>query len=181
MRQYACYLEWFSLTSPNQDAGAFHHLFEAQAAPDLEELMADLDVARSKDDAQLCGKHLHLAAQHGQVLVAHALLLGGASPDGVTTKHNRVATPLSIAIAHQHGHELVGLLLDRGANPNLSNTNLVNSVHVAAMQPDVWRLRVLLDTGRAALDPRDINRWTPLMFAAWNGRLEALQLLVARG
>ncbi len=168
------------MTAPNSDGGAFGELFGAESGQDLDQLMADLDVDGRGEDLEACNKHVHLAAQAGSVAVVQALLHAGASPNGFTSKLHRVATPLTIAIASGHC-ELAAFLLQAGANPNLTNTNLVNSLHVAAMQPSSTPLQLLLALQRSAVDPRDINRWTPLMFAAWHGRDHCARLLLDHG
>ena len=41
-------------------------------------------------------------------------------------------------------------------------------------------LRALLDAG-AAIEARDLNKWACLHYAAWNGNLESIRILLAQG
>jgi hypothetical protein len=88
---------------------------------------------------------LHLAAFFGQ-LEATAVLLGhGAVPDVVAANPSRVR-PLHSAAAGGHA-AIVGLLLERGADPDARQQGGYVPLHASAARGDVVSVRLLLDHG----------------------------------
>jgi len=89
--------------------------------------------------------------------------------------------PLGLAAFYRH-EGAVGLLLSRGADPNLAARNemKVGAIHAAAASQSLSIVRALIEAGA------DVNRaqqagFTPLHEAAMTGQLELAQLLLDRG
>ena len=51
------------------------------------------------------------------------------------------------------------------------------TIHEAAQKGDVAKLKQLLSEG-VNVDLPGYSQWTPLIYAAWNGKLEAVKFLV---
>jgi ankyrin repeat protein len=96
-----------------------------------------------------------------------------------TTDDEHRDTPLTYAGAYGNV-EVVRVLLEGGANVNVSNVRRNTALHNAALNGNLDVCRLLLDWG-AKVD--SLNMWnsTPLHFAAWKGHLSVVKLLVERG
>ncbi|MCU1234291.1 MAG: Ankyrin [Candidatus Solibacter sp.] len=99
------------------------------------------------------------------------ILVGAGANVNARSKMGR--TPLCLAAANDGSSATVKLLLDRGAK--LEDQALV----AAAAANDMASIRLLLEKG-AAVNAKDPVGFTPLMHAAANGNLKAVELLVAR-
>jgi ankyrin repeat protein len=77
--------------------------------------------------------------------------------------------------------DMVGTLLDAGADPNAATTNGTTPLMFAAAAGNVEALRRLLDAKADVAAKEKAMGQTALMFAAANGRTEAARILVARG
>ncbi len=117
--------------APNVAEDSFRQTAAADAAA-LPALLSKLDVASVQDDVLLCSRALHAAAAGGHTHVVTSLLHCGASPHGIASRQNKLATPVSLAAARGHT-ACVQLLLDAGANPNSNDARLVNAVIAAAI------------------------------------------------
>lgn len=145
------------------------------------------------------GGEIHTAAMRGDVEKVRALL--AADPDLVSSKDEHGWTPLYWAAASGH-KDVVELLLANKADINAFNQHFT-PLHAAVMNrhPDVADVLIasnaevnvfdaaaggyveILNTELKA-DPtlvasRDDNGWTALQFAARNGQLDAVKLLLA--
>ena len=109
------------------------------------------------------------AAQVGREIAS------GADPSAVN--RDRFHTPLMVA--SRHGNlEAMEVLLDAGADPHQSARNPgPGPMHFAA---DGLTVELLFDRG-AKIDLRDEVDFTPLHYAAWNSRLDAMHALIRRG
>ena len=91
---------------------------------------------------------LAVAAGHGLVAIAEALLAAGADPGGAAA--HSLVTPLIRAA--EGGHEaIVRLLLTRGAEPNAQDAEGRTALAAAAAHGDPALVRLLIDAGA---DPR---------------------------
>ena len=145
------------------------------------------------------GGEIHTAAMRGDVEKAKALL--AVDPGLVSSKDERGWTPLYFAAASGH-KDVVQLLLANKADINAFNQNFT-PLHAAVMNrhPDVADLLIAsnaqvtifdaaaggyveilkaeLQTDPSLVASRDDNGWTALQFAARNGQLDAVKLLLA--
>lgn len=119
------------------------------------------------------------AAVNGHVECCRALLVDGrVSP--MSAQAGQDLAPL--ALACQHGHkEIVLLLLAHGATSQ-PNSNGEIPLHLAAHEGHTDICRILLSLSGASQDlPDKYNEWTPLFHAARYGNLECVQLLLEAG
>ena len=85
-------------------------------------------------------------------------------------------------MAAQNGHvDVVGVLVDAGANVNQSSTDDgVTPLHRAALKGNVHVIRLLID-GSADVHATDLQGRTPLVYAQKLGTPEAVAALRAAG
>lgn len=122
---------------------------------------------------------LSAAVQIGHVELIRLLLSAGADP-------NRKNPDGTTALTWCGNAEITALLLDAGASARHELGKKVDfaSLHNAADDGDVARLRLLLERGeaRCLLDRfTEGLTWTPLHYAANEGHCEAAQLLIDAG
>lgn len=79
---------------------------------------------------------------------------------------NRGGTPLHVAIS-QHAHELVQLLIDRGAEVGARTSSNETSLHSAAEKNFVCGAQLLIEHG-VDVDASSIYGHRPLHFAVFN-------------
>ena len=122
-------------------------LFEAAAAGDLDrltELLSDrsLPVAAPSGDGFTA---LHFAAFFGRAEAARLLVVHGADVDARGTGW-MTGTPLHSAASGKHT-EVVGVLLEAGADPDVRQSGGWTPLHSAAHNGDAASVRLLLDAG----------------------------------
>jgi ankyrin repeat protein len=128
-------------------------------------------------------KALWDAARAGDVAEVGRLLDGGAEADALSsarTPDGCSYQSTALGQAASAGHlDVVQLLLDRGTDPSLANSD-VTPLMAAARRGHLDVVRLLLDRGA---DPSlaDGDGDTPLMMAAWSGHVGVVRELVARG
>jgi uncharacterized protein len=129
------------------DSVAELDLFEAAALGRVdrvdEMVQADPEMVRSTAADGFTA--LHLAAFFGQLEATAVLLEHGAAPDVVAANSSRVR-PLHSATAGGHA-AIVGLLLERGADPDARQSGGYVPLHASAALGDVVSVRLLLDHG----------------------------------
>ena len=114
------------------------------------------------------------AARVAELVDADPALVHALAPDGFTG--------LTLAAFFAHA-DVVRVLLDRGADPNLRARHehiQVMPIHAAAAGNDTEVVRLLVDAG-AELDTTQPGGFTALMSAAQNGNAAAVDLLLERG
>ncbi|KAF0683085.1 Aste57867_24865 [Aphanomyces stellatus] len=122
---------------------------------------------------------LHLACMEGHESVVTFLL--AQSGCDINAKDGELNTPLMLA-ARKGRLEIVQLLLER---PDLHDINLGgnlgrSALHESCMEGHESVVTFLLAQSGCDINAKDGNRNTPLMLAAWKGRLEIVQLLLER-
>jgi ankyrin repeat protein len=154
-------------------------LFEAAALGETEvvkELLPDTPEAANAMAPDGFGV-LGLAVYFGRVDTARLLLDEGANPDTSSANQFKVR-PIHSAAAHRDAQtslELIGLLLESGADPNVAQAGGWTPLHQAAAHGREEIARLLLDHGASLAAKSDDGR-TPLEMARAKGRqgLEAL-------
>ena len=178
------------------DHQAVRALLEAGAAPgvtygdgttalhwaahrDVPAIVADLLAAGADPDA--ADDHgvtpLALASLNGSRPIVDALLAAGADPNA---PRGNGETPLMTA-ARVGSLDVARSLLVAGADPDAAEATLGQTALMLAVAENHTPVaRLLLETG-AAVSARSKNRFTPLLFAAQQGNLEAADLLLSAG
>ncbi|RYP27389.1 hypothetical protein DL767_007708 [Monosporascus sp. MG133] len=86
-----------------------------------------------------------------------------------------------IQLASDNGHvEVVKLLLEKGADWTIRDSNGWTPLSVASDSGQVEVVKLLLEKG-ADWSIRDSDGWTPLYAAAYNGHVEVVKLLLEKG
>lgn len=116
---------------------------------------------------------LCVSAAYGSLECVKCLLSAGANIDD---SDNMTYSPLHWAVISGH-HLIVGYLLQKKANPNLS---LISPLWLAARYGRPESAGLLLECG-ANIHVRDSSGRTPLMVAAWFGHFDIVKLLIAKG
>jgi cytohesin len=130
-------------------------------------------------DAGACTKRaktaLHSAADSNNLPVARFLIsAGGGRP---CARH----TDAPLHIAARRGYdEMVRLLLESGADPNVTDERDKTPLHFAAQEGNIGALQVLL-AGGARLNARDRAGNTPLHDASVTGHLDVVKELMSAG
>jgi ankyrin repeat protein len=120
---------------------------------------------------------LSLACLNGSLPIVQALLDGGADANA---GRGNGETPLMTA-ARVGNVEVVRLLLAAGADPDATEATLGQTALMQTVAENHTPVaRVLLEVG-VAVSARSTNRFTPLLFAAQQGNIDAARLLLAAG
>ncbi len=120
---------------------------------------------------------LALASLNGSLSIVGTLLAAGADANAA---RGNGETPLMTA-ARVGSLDVVRSLLAAGADPDATETTLGQTALMLAVAENHTPVaRLLLETG-AVVSARSKNRFTPLLFAAQQGNLEAADLLLSAG
>lgn len=131
----------------------------------------------SIDERWLGTTALHQAAEEGQAEIARLLVEHGANVH-LSTQFGM--DPLFLAVKSKNV-EIVKLMLEREANPNLKRAeDPPTPLHWAAKERDIEVMRTLLEAG-AEVDMTDWEGNTPLFFVVEADDLEATKLLLSYG
>jgi len=125
------------------------------------------------------GTPLVYAAALGRIEAIDVLLDAGADADGIARiADGRRLSPLGAAVIGDKP-DCMRLLLDRGADPNGYDEDLVTPLHVAATHARARAATVLLDAG-AEVNAREEQGWTPLTRVINSGADESSRVECAR-
>ena len=106
------------------------------------------------------------------------LLEHGANPNAAT---KRGRTALLVAAMSDHSAEIVKLLIEKGADLKAVDFLRTTPLRAAVLGNDMRTIKLLIDAG-VDVNAADLPGIAPIMIAAgWNGNLEAVQALLAKG
>ncbi|OCF34803.1 palmitoyltransferase AKR1 [Kwoniella heveanensis BCC8398] len=120
---------------------------------------------------------LHWAAINAHMSTCRWLLDNGADVDAVGGELK--ATPLQWAARNGHLY-VVHLLLSRGADPNILDAQGFNTLHLITHSSAVMPLLYMLHQP-VAIDEKDTDGHTALMWAAYQGDAISVDLLIRHG
>ncbi|WVR03185.1 hypothetical protein IAU60_000176 [Kwoniella sp. DSM 27419] len=120
---------------------------------------------------------LHWAAINAHMGTCRWLLDNGAEVDSIGGELK--ATPLQWAARNGHLY-VVHLLLSRGADPNLRDSQGFNTLHLITHSSAVMPLLYMLHQP-VAIDEKDTDGHTALMWAAYQGDAISVDLLIRHG
>ncbi|CAD6579436.1 MAG: palmitoyltransferase akr1 [Tremellales sp. Tagirdzhanova-0007] len=120
---------------------------------------------------------LHWAAINAHMATCRFLLDNGADVDAVGG--DLKATPLQWAARNGHLY-MVHLLLSRGADPNIQDAQGYNTLQLITHSSAVMPLLYMLHQP-VAIDEKDTDGHTPLMWAAYQGDAISVDLLLRHG
>jgi ankyrin repeat protein len=153
---------------------------------------ADPNLVTTAADSHPGWGPLHYAVASGNAAMAEALLQHGANPDALTGQHSGKAewgdgrSPLDLALAvnapsfSEKHPELVTLLLQHHANPNLENAYGVRPLMLAIDScKNAAITKALLEAGADVNQPVDNTGWLPLQVAVWDGNRAVVETVLA--
>ncbi|WVQ82594.1 palmitoyltransferase AKR1 [Cryptococcus sp. DSM 104549] len=120
---------------------------------------------------------LHWAAINAHMGTCRWLLDNGADVDAIGGELR--ATPLQWAARNGHLY-VVHLLLSRGADPNIHDSQGFNTLHLITHSSAVMPLLYMLHQP-VAIDEKDTDGHTALMWAAYQGDALSVDLLIRHG
>ena len=132
-------------------------------------------------DPNIHGEHvpaLHVAAANDNVEAAAILISHGAKIDVRDKVNNDTALIYGI---RDGKFSVAEVLLEAGADPNLTDRRGFTPLHIAVARDDVKIVQSLLDHGAAINVRTQSDGRTPLMIAAAAGFEEMVELLLSRG
>lgn len=161
---------WFDGSTPLHMAVAYGDIATVRQL-----IQAGADVNHVSDDGRTAVLHAVLRQDATKL---RALLDAGADPDGSAAAEH---TPLMLATSYVRAHDVVALLLDRGASIEVRDAYGAPALHWAAMYGDERMLRLVINAG-ADVDAQTPEGVTALMHAAIRPGGEVLvQMLLDAG
>lgn len=118
---------------------------------------------------------LHWAALNNQLDIIKCLLDAGAPVNALGGEQWSTALHWAATKGHL---EAMGLLLNYGADPTIRDQPGYTTLHLAAQHGQIFAILYLLSIGRNEVDERDNFGRTALLWAAYRGHTEAVQVLL---
>ncbi|KAJ5929153.1 hypothetical protein N7454_007001, partial [Penicillium verhagenii] len=132
------------------------------------------DTELAKDDG---ATPLYTASYHGHVQAVEVLLEHGANFNSCKTGK---WSPLNIAAEKNH-KEVMTCLLNKGADIELANEAGATPLYIATFSGDTQSVRLLLEHGADVNSSEQSYNWTSINYAALNGSLDLVKLLLQKG
>ncbi|XP_058032168.1 transient receptor potential cation channel subfamily A member 1 [Ahaetulla prasina] len=128
---------------------------------------------------QLNATPLHHAAGRGQLELMQ-MIMDDSSFEALNVADSSGNTPLHWATKKQQT-ESVKLLLSRGANPNILNSNMVSPLHWAVLYLLNDLVKIFLECSTTDVNLEGEGGNTPILVACYKDNSEALKLLIENG
>lgn len=166
---------------PSLSISAIHHAVLSGNCKLLAILLRKLKTSAGKD--RLWGgsldSGLFLACERNLENVVAVMMAFDVNPNHVEGIRQFPCSPLCIALQKGH-HNVVKLLLQHGANPDVNPPGAPTPLCIAALKGDIAAMQLLVEFG-ASVNLRSTNAISPIYAAAWGGSLEATDLLASEG
>ena len=162
----------FRLRLLSEEMGELEDDMPVRQLPSLQLVILDLCAPEEAN-----WQALHLACENNRVVEVTSLLQKALNPNGKGADPR----PPPMYVAAERGNlEVVGLLLEAGADQNAARQDGKTAVMAAAQHGHFEVVRLLLEAG-ADQNAAETTELTALMFAAANGSLEVVRLLLEAG
>ncbi|KAG8133687.1 hypothetical protein E2320_011453 [Naja naja] len=122
---------------------------------------------------------LHHAAGRGQLELMQ-MIMDDSSFEALNVTDSSGNTPLHWATKEQQT-ESVKLLLSRGANPNILNSNMISPLHWAVLYLFNDLVKIFLECSTVDVNLEGEAGNTPILVACYKDNAEALKLLIENG
>lgn len=144
---------------------------------DLVQLLLEAGARVKSEDPDNRDNVLQHAIRIGNVEIARLLIKAGADPNGKVVERNGVReNPIlikSFPSYYSDPHEMMFLMLEAGADPNVTDKEGRSALHVGVDRGNIKIVKALLEAG-AKVNARDPEGRTPLFLAVKNRDLHHL-------
>lgn len=123
---------------------------------------------------------LLLAGLSGHTAIAEEFIHAGADVNGRDSTVGIGQAHIITAVGTKRA-DFVALLVQAGANPNVTTRDFTPALIIAAQNKDLASVQALLASPDIKVNARDMHRQTALMIAAYHGAEDIVQALVIAG
>lgn len=123
------------------------------------------------------GTPLHIASEHGHLVIVHCLLQVGAMPNMIDKNES---TPLMLACSGNH-LPVVKYLIRAGAKVNMKDNEGQTALHAAAKAGCLATVQFLVSTTEIDINIQDLGGWTALAWSTENLHTEVAKYLLCTG